>query len=186
MIAEKTKPNKHQHNMATEDKKKKATSTKTSADAKEKEVSKITANPKLVAALQGHDEAKGQVKSYLIEMATICQEEQLSKEEVIASIMEGRGIDRKLAGEQYSRMKGILNSPETLQELKDGVIDLQTARAKTKKSQENKSPKKAQENAEKVITRSISAILTKCKEAGISLVDIITTIKQAAKKAGLK
>lgn len=164
----------------------KGTSTKASSKEKEAEVSKITANPKLVAALQGHDEAKGQVKSYLIEMATICQEEQLSKEEVIASIMEGRSVDRKTAGEQYSRMKGILNDPKTLQELKDGVIDLQTARAKTKKTQENKSPKKAQENAEKVITRSISAIITKCKETGLALADVITTLKQAAKKAGLK
>lgn len=162
----------------------KATTSK--ATEKTKEVSKVVANERLVAALQGHDQAKKEAKSYLIEMATIVQEEQLSKEEVIASIMSARDCDRKYAGEQYSRMKSILNSPETLQELKDGIIDLQTAKARTAKPQVEKSTKKAQENAEKVITRSISAIVTKMKELGIDKEAIITTFKQACKKAGIK
>lgn len=163
----------------------KPTASASKAEAKVEEVSKITANPRLVAALQNHDESKKAAKSYLVEMATIVQEEQLSKEEIITSIMEARECDRKYAGEQFSRLKSILMDPLTLQQLKDGVIDLQTAKKKTAKSQENKSPKKALENAEKVIIRSCTAICTKMKELGLSFAQVMATFKQIAKKNGI-
>lgn len=162
-----------------------STTVKAKSEAKSKEVVKVEANERLVAALKGHDDALTSAKSYLVDMATIVQEEQLSKEEVLASIMEARGIDRKTAGEQYARVRGLLNNPSVLQELKDGVIDLKTARARTTKKQENPSTKKAAENAEKVIVKAVQTIINKAKESGTDLQSIIVMIKQAAKKGGL-
>lgn len=154
-------------------------------DVKAEQTEKVTAHPKLVEAIIGYDGAKKEARSYLIEMATIKQQEQLSKQEVLASLMKARGIDRKTAGEQYSRIRKILESPETLQELRDGVIDLATAKAKTSKKQENPSTKKAAENGEKVIIRSCTAICTKMKELGIGFQEFLTTFKQIAKKNGI-
>lgn len=156
------------------------------AETKESSKVMVKANERLVQALQGHDEAKSSAKSYLIDMATICQEEMLSKEEIVASIMEARGLDRKTAGEQFSRVRKILTDPDTLAELRDGTIDLQTARARTVKKQKNPSTEKAQANAEKVITKAITQILGKAKELGLDLASIISTLKLAAKKAGVK
>lgn len=153
---------------------------------KSEEASKITAHPALVEALRGLNDSKKAASSYLVEVATIVQEEQLSKEEVIASIMEAQEVDRKYAGEQYSRMKKLLNDPETLEELKSGAITLKEARAKTVKKQEAPSTEKVQANAEKVITRSITQIVNKMKEIGLDVASFVTTFKLAAKKAGLK
>lgn len=154
--------------------------------AEEKQTQQVTSNPRLVSALTNFDEAKAQAKSYLVEVATIVQEEKLTKEEVIVSLMEARGCSRETAGQQFSRIKKLLHDPKTLEELREGVIDLATARAKTTKKQANPSVQKKQQNAEKVIVTSIGRIITAAKEMGTDLASLIQTLKSAAKKAGLK
>lgn len=157
-----------------------------SAASKVSEPSKVVANARLVAAIKGHTEALGQAKSYLVTMAEIIQNEQLTKAEVIASIMEARGIDKKTAGEQYSRSKKIFTDPDTLEQLKAGEIDLKTARQATAKKQENPSAAKKQANAEKNMAKAITTIVNIAKESGTDIATLLATVKAAAKKAGLK
>lgn len=163
-----------------------ASSSGAKADAKETKKVQVTANPRLVQALQNYDEARSQAKSYLVEVATIVQQEKLTKEEVIVSMVEARGIDRKTAGEQYSRIRKLLNDPATLEELRTGIIDLATARERTKSKQKNPSTEKKLANAQKNIVRAITTIINAAKESGTDLMSILSTFKAAAKKAGLK
>lgn len=176
---------------------KKISSTKTSTTTKSapaasgvkaatKETIKVEANPRLVSALQNYDEAKSQAKSYLITVATIAQEEQLTKEEIIVSMMEARGIDRDTAKQQYARISRLLLDPKTLEELREGVIDLATARAKTVVKQKNPSAKKKQENAEKAMLNGMTRVISAAKEIGLDIDGVIRMFKEAAKKAGLK
>lgn len=156
------------------------------ADAKEDTKQKVVANPRLLEALQNYDEAKSQAKSYLISVATIAQEEQLTKEEIVVTIMEARGVDRETAKQQYSRISKLLTKPDVLEELREGIIDLATARAKTVTKQKNPSAKKKQENAEKRILTGITMIVNAAKEMGMDLQALISTLKEKAKKADLK
>lgn len=161
-----------------------------SSGAKVREEEKIkvpvVANARLVEALRSYDTSRFQTKSYLVEVATIVQEEQLTRAEVVASLIAARGIEKSTAESQYSRMKGLLTDPEILQQIKDGDIDLKTAREATKREQQNKNPEQVRINAEKVLAKAISTVVVKAKELGIDRLTLITTIKTTAKKAGLK
>lgn len=163
---------------------------KSKADAKAEAAKSVTAHPGLKKVLLKYDGAKKQASSYMIEAATLCQEQQLSKEEIVATLMEVRGIDRETAGQQFSRLKLLLLNPETLEELREGKISLKEAKEKVKKAKGAKtrqlSAKEIQRNTEAVITRSITQMLNAAKNGGTSLEALLSTLKEAAKKAGLK
>jgi hypothetical protein len=163
---------------------------KVGAKASADTAKQVTAHPGLVKLLKGIEEAKQRATSYLIDAATLVQKEQLSKEEVIASIMEARDCDRKYAGEQYSRLRQYLNKPEILEDLREGRITLKEAKVKVKGDKGSRtrkpSPKEIQQNAAKTITTSITRMLNAAKNAGIDLQSLLSTVKEAAKKAGIK
>lgn len=161
-------------------------STKASSKSATKESVNVTAHEGLVDALKNVEASKKATQSYLVEAATIIQEEQLSRTEVVLSLMEARGIDRKSAESQYSRMKKLFTDPKVLQQLKDGEIDLKTAREATKNSQKNKSPEVQKKNADKKFSTAVTTVINSCKILGTDLSTLLATIKAAAKKAGLK
>ena len=171
-----------QQQQAKKDKKKK----KAAASAKSEADSHVVANARLVAEIRGFDAAREQAKSFLVGVATVCQEEQLSKAEIVASIVEARGCTEKTAKEQYSRMKKILTDPDALEELRSGEADLKTVRDRTTKKQENPSPKKKKENAEKRFATGISTLVNTAKEMGWDAATCLNTLKAALKKAGVK
>lgn len=164
----------------------KSSSAKPTAKSKEDQVSKVTSHAELVATLKSVDEAKGQLKSYLIDAATIVQEEQLSRAEVVLSIMEARDVEKSTAESQYSRMKKLFTDPDTLEQLRNGEIDWNTARSRTTTPQNNKSAKVQKKNAEKAYAKAITTLVNSAKIQGIDLATLINTIKSAAKKGGLK
>ncbi len=166
------------------DKKNKSSSSSVKADAKSE--STVTANPRLVAALKQYEASREQTKSYLVDVATIAQEEQLTKHEIIASLMEARGIEKSTAESQYSRMKKLLTDPDALEELRTGESDLKTIREKTTKKQKNPSAKKQQENREKKFSAAVTTIVNCAKEGAMDRETILNTIKSALKKAGVK
>lgn len=164
-------------------KNKKGSGSKASAATEEKQAA--VANPRLVAAIRVSDDAAGAYKSSLITIATICQEEQLTKGEVVASMMEARGCTKQTAESQYSRVQGLLKNPEVLEQLKNGEIDLKTARVATTKKQTNPSPEKKKESIEKRISKSLQNLVIACKEGGMDRASILVAVKSACKKAGI-
>lgn len=167
-----------------QNKSKNKSSTKTSS--KQKQVHVVTSNPRLVEAIKSYSASLAQTQSYLVTMATIVQEEQLTKNEVVASLMEARGIQKNTAESQFSRIKGILMDPKILEKVKSGEMDLQTARNATKKTQTNPSKDKKGENAQKRFAKAISTMMAAAKETAMDLQSILTAVKLAAKKNGIK
>ena len=159
---------------------------KAAAGAKAAEKPPVVANTKLVEALRTFDRSKDETKSYLIDVATIVQEEQLTRAEVVASMIEARGVSKGTAESQYSRMKKIFTDGETLEALRSGEIDLKTAREKSVKKQENPSAAKKEENCEKRYTASLGKLLECVKEMGTDLASFLASVKASAKKAGIR
>lgn len=175
--------------MPKEDKKKngnKKGDASSSAKAGAKAESTVVANPRLVAAIKSYQVAVEQTQSYLLDVATICQEEQLTKAEVVASIVEARGVKKETAEQQYSRMRKLLTDPDELEALRSGETDLKTLREKTKKTQKNPSTKKQAENREKRFAKAVSIIVNVAKEGGMDRETILNALKSALKKAGVK
>lgn len=157
-----------------------------SAKSNAKVASKVTSNPRLVAAIKASDNAMKEAQSLLVTVAEIVQAEDLTRSEVVASIMEARGVEKSTADTQYSRMKKLLNDPETLQELKDGNITLKAAREKTKGTQKAPSASKKKENAEKKFTKAVSTIVEAALESGMDKATVLNVIKTALKKGGVE
>lgn len=157
-----------------------------SAGTKSSATQNVVAHPRLVAAMKTYQTSLDQSQSYLVTIAEIVQNEQLTRAEVVASIMEARGVEKSTAESQYSRMVNILTKPEVLEELRSGDIDLKTARTKGVKKQENPSQKKKDENREKKFTQSVTKIVECAKEGGMDIQTVMNTIKSALKKAGVK
>lgn len=156
------------------------------AGAKTAEKPPVVANTKLVEALRTFDRSKDETKSYLIDVATIVQEEQLTRAEVVASMIEARGVSKATAESQYSRMKKIFTDGETLEALRSGEIDLKTAREKSVKKQENPSATKKEENLEKRYAGALTKLLEAVKEMGTDLASFLASVKASAKKAGIR
>lgn len=169
--------------MAKPDKKK----LKKSAGAKAaaKAASKVTAHPRLVAAIRSSDNAMEQAKSLLVTVAEIVQQEDLTRPEVVASIMEARSVEKSTAESQYSRMKRLLTDPETLTALKEGKITLKAAREGTTKKQAAPNEKKKKENAEKKFAKAVSSLVETSKEIGMDFTSVIKAVKAALKKGGV-
>lgn len=174
--------------MAKKEKSKSGKSGKSSsaASAKSEATSHVVANTRLVAAIKLLEESKKQTQTYLVEVATIVQEEQLTRAEVVASLMEAKGIEKSSAESQYSRMKKLLNDPDLLEELKEGDIDLKTAREKSTTKQKNPSAKKKAESIEKRFAKALTTIVQCAKEGGMDRETVMNTVKTALKKNGIK
>lgn len=161
-----------------------AAAAKPKVDAKPKVA--VIANPRLVAAIKSYDVALAETQSYLVIVATIIQEEQLTRPEVVASLMEGRGCARETAESQYSRSKALFTRPEVLQKIKDGECTLAQARDNSKKPQTNPSQEVKMKNANLRMAKSIKGIVESAKELAMDLATVVSSLKDAAKKAGLK
>lgn len=170
--------------MKNKDKKKNKGSSSSTKSAS-KEVAKVSSNPRLVAALQASDQAEGAFKSSLVLISTIVQEEQLTKAEVVASLMKARNIEKVSAEGQYSRMKGLLNNPEIMQQLASGEMTLKMARAATVKKQQNPSTEKKKENIQKRFSSAITSLMNAAKEGGMDKASVLNTVKSACKKNGI-
>lgn len=165
---------------------KKSASSKATAKSTSDATSHVTANPRLVEAIKLFEESKAQTKTYLVDLATIVQEEQLTRAEVVASLMEAKGIQKNSAESQYSRLKKLLNDPDTLEELREGEIDWKTAREKSQKTQKNPSAKKKAENLEKKFSKAVTTIVQCAKEGNMDRETVMQTVKVALKKNGIK
>jgi hypothetical protein len=158
------------------------------ATAKAEASANVTSNPRLVAAFKAYESSKLETQSYLVKVAEICQSEQLTKNEVVASMMEARGIEKSSAESQYSRMKGILTDPDLLEALRSGEIDLKTAKEKGKVrgAQKNPNAAKKKENLDKRMTKAVSQIVACAKEGGMDKASVLNQIGSALKKNGIK
>lgn len=170
--------------MKSKDKKKNKGSS-SSTKASSKETAKVSSNPRLVAALRSSDEAKMVFKTSLITIATIVQEEQLTRAEVVASLMEARSIEKTSADSEYSRMKGLLNNPEILEQFKNGEITLKAARSATVKKQKNPNPEKKKENIQKRFSGALTSLCNAAKEGGMDKASVLIAVKQHCKKTGI-
>lgn len=156
---------------------------------KQAEASKVTANPRLVVLFKKYEGAKSEAQGFMVSMCELCQKEQLTREEIIASIMEAKDLNRKSAGEAYARISRFLNKPDILQDLKDGKYNLKEAKEKLKAAAKRTrvlSPKEVQKNAEKTITSSFTKAITAAKNSGMDMSALVNTLKEMAKKAGIK
>lgn len=167
-------------------KKNKSKKNKSKASAKSEADSSVVANVRLVDAIKSFDVSKAATQSYLVEIGTIVQEEQCTRAEVVASIVEARGCTPETANQQYSRMKKIFTDPEALEELRSGESDLKSIRERTKKPQKNPSQKVKLEAANKRFVKGVGMVVTSAKEVGMDKATIINTINAALKKNGIK
>lgn len=158
---------------------------KTKTEAKAKPVAKSEANAKLVAAIQKADQAMNIAKSALATVATLVQQLQLNKSEVIASYMVARGCTESTAVTQYSRIAGLLKNPKVLADLREGNIDLKVAMQKITTRQQNPNEEQKKARLEKKFNSTIAALMKICKEGGYDRESLLLSIKAAAKKEGL-
>lgn len=163
----------------------KKNTSKASAKATAKAASKVTAHPRLVAAIRSSDNAMAQASSLLVTVAEIVQQEDLTRPEVVASIMEARGVEKSTAESQYSRMKRLLTDGEVLNDLRAGKISLKMAREGTVKKQTAPNAEKKKQNAEKKFTKAVSALVETSKEIGLDFTSVIKAVKAALKKGGV-
>lgn len=161
------------------------TSTSSKAAAKSEAESAVVANAELVSLIRDFDSKKEEVKSAYVEMGKFAQENQLTKAEVIASIVEARGCEKKTAEQQYSRYKALFTDPDALAKLEEGDVDLKQWKAKNTKKQQNPSSKKAQENATKNFASGLSKLINAAKVLGTDRDTILQTVKAACKKGGI-
>jgi hypothetical protein len=161
------------------------TATETKADPKAKTKVEAVPHPKLLALVKQYDESIEQAESYFVDMCEMIQKEQIDRATTVATLMKARGITFETAQSQYSRMKGILNNQETLQELKDGKITLRVAREKTTKKQSN--PKNAKPEAKEARYNTALKTLVACvKENGFDLKSALVSFEAELKAAGVK
>lgn len=158
----------------------------TKASSKAKATSKVVANTRLVAAIRAADAGMKQAQSLLVTMAEICQSEDLTRPEVVASIMEARAVEKSTAESQYSRMKKLLTDPTTLEALRSGEISLKAAREATTKKQNAPSAEKKKASAEKRFVKAISTVVEMAKETGMDRSSVVKTLTSALKKGGVK
>jgi hypothetical protein len=158
---------------------------KKSAKSTSKTVVKVQANARLVAALKKQRTAMEESKSYLVEAAEIAQNEDLTRQEVVASIMAARGIEKSSAESQYTRLKKIFTDPDALEALKNGEVDLKTAVQKTSEKREP-SAKTKEKNAEKAAQTALGTLFKKAKEVGWTKRHLIRMIETGCKANGIK
>lgn len=166
-------------------KNKKPAKVEAKAKSKAKEAVKVVANERLVEAIRSSNEAMEEARTKLIGVATVIEEEQCTRAEVVASYMEANGVEKVTAESQASRVMKLVKDPDTLEALRSGAIDLKTARAATTKKQKNPSATKKAENAEKRYNRAITQLVESAKDMGADLQSVMLSVKAALKKAGL-
>lgn len=157
---------------------------KETAKGKQKQVE--VANQKLVAAFRQLQSAEDTYKSALIKAATIAQAEKCTRAQIVLSYMEARGVTKATAEGQISRVKKILMDEETLQALIDGKMNLKTAREKTTTKQKNPNAERQRANIEKRFSSGLTIIVTAAKEGGYDLASVLSSVKAACKKEGIR
>lgn len=163
------------------------TPSKSSASTKttEKAASSVTSNPRLVAAIKAFDTSAAQTKSFYIQMAEVAQSEQCTKAEVVASLVEARGITPETASQQFTRHRRLFTDSAFLEKAVSGEIDIKQAREPEKK-QKNPSAKKKSENLEKRMATGVKQLVMAAKEAGTDLTSLLNMVRAYAKKQGVK
>lgn len=160
--------------------------TKETAKAVKKEKVAAVANPELVEILKSYYESKDAAQSYLIQAGRLIETEELTRPEVVASIMEARGVEKSTAESQYSRMKNILSNPEIRAKFEAGELTLTAAVAATSKKQAAPSAAKQKENAEARFNKGVSLIVSAAKDAALGAAEIISSIRASLKDAGIR
>lgn len=170
-------------------------------DGKAKTAPEAKVHPGLLVKIKAYDEAVSKAESFYIEIIEVIQSEKISKADVVQTMMKARGITFESASSQYSRMKGIWQNPEILQQLKDGTITLRMAREKTVKKQAGTVAAEAakasgtaatpgsggdKETKENRYDRCRKAFIASCRECGYDLKSILMSVEADAKAAGIK
>ena len=172
--------------MATKNNKNKP-ETKAEAKAdKAKAAATAVANPKVVAAIRADDAARTEAASKLATLLQVVQDTECTRAELVASYIEAKNCTPATAQSQASRIMGLLKDPEVSQKLISGEITLKTAREATKKQQANPNEAKKKENTQKRLNTALTGTITAAKELGIDRASLLSLVKEAAKKAGIK
>lgn len=139
----------------------------------------------LVKIITNYDEHVEQAETYYVEMIEFIQGKQLSRADVVATLMRARGIGYETAQTQYSKMKGILNNKEILAELKAGKITLRVARERTTKKQEN--PKSSKPEAKEAkYSNALKGLAAAAKECGFDFDSVMLSVKAELHSVGIK
>lgn len=141
----------------------------------------------LLECIKQYDTHVAEAETYYIEMIEIIQTEQISRADVVATMMKARGISFETAQSQYSRMKGIFSNKEVLEKLKNGEITLKVAREATTKKQANPTKDKAVDPAKKEerFEKAVNSVVASAKECGFDRKSVLTSIEAALKAAGI-
>lgn len=169
----------------------------TDGGAKTKAQPEAKVHTNLLEKIKLYDESVAKAESYYVEIIEIIQTEKVSRADVVATLMKGRGISFETAQSQYSRMKNIWQSPEVLQQLKDGEITLKIAREKTTKKQAGTEAKAAgtaqtpgsggeKETKEARYDRVRKAFVAAVKECGFDIKSTLLGLEADLKAAGVK
>lgn len=169
----------------------------TDGGARTKAQPEAKVHTQLMEKIKLYDESVAKAESYYVEIIEIIQTEKVSRADVVATLMKGRGISFETAQSQYSRMKNIWQNPEVLKQLKDGEITLKIAREKTTKKQAGTEAKAAgtaqptgaggeKETKEARFDRCRKAFVAATKECGYDLRSVMVSVEADLKAAGIK
>lgn len=157
-----------------------------SAKASSKEASKVVANERMVEAVRDSMEKKKEYASSLVTISEIFREEQMTRAELVASIIEAKGVEKSTAESEASRIIGLAKNPKMLKALENGEMTVRAAVAGASKKQANPNKEKQKENIEKRYNTGLSKMLEAAKEGGYTREEIIQNVKASCKEAGIK
>lgn len=146
-----------------------------------------TVNVQLREAFVNYDSAMAEAERFYVEIIELIQGSNISKADVIATIMDARKIAYETAAGHFTKMKNIWTSPEILQKLKAGEITLKMARdATTKKSTTKKAATSATtETKEARYDKVRKSLVASAKELGFDRKSVLLTVEADLKAAGV-
>lgn len=145
-------------------------------------------NEVLLECIKQYDTHVAEAETYYIEMIEIIQKNQISRGDVVVTLMKARGISFETAQTQYSRMKGIFNNKEVLEKLKNGEITLKVARENTTKKQTHPAKGKLEVDPakkEERFQKAVQGLVASAKECGFDAKSVITSLTAELKAAGI-
>lgn len=144
-------------------------------------------NVALRTAFQNYDAAMAEAERFYVEIIEIIQGSNISKPDVIATIMDARKIAYETAANHFTKMKNIWTSPEIYQKLKNNEITLKMAQqATTKKSATKKNATSdTKETKEARYEKARKALVAAAKECGFDRKGVLLSVEADLKAAGV-
>lgn len=184
-----------------------ATGTGTTAKPSQKvsteTVASATVHTALFEVTKKYDQTKAQAQNYMCDMADLIAKDNIGRPMIVKTLMEARGVTLETAATTAGRLIKLAKSPETIQGLRDGSLNIRetvygkkpakgaTAATGDTTGGETAGGGKATgksdtEKQEDKYNRTMKEFVTCAKASGYDRASIVSSVTAALKDAGVK